>query len=280
MIVRTLGSSRLREAVESLKHQTLRDFEVVVVDMSKVGAAHIMEDFRDCLPTIRNVRIGRPLSRADALNQGIRNSSAASIAILDEDNVYDPEHLETLVRGLNENGVDLVYTGVRRTTYNNAAQLVDTTEWQRSYDFKELLRGNYIHTAGTAFRRTIWERLGGYDSRFPVYEDYDFLLRVASIGRIRAIPTCTAESRSFTGIPGMQNHALNENEAVRRCEAGVRWVHRKLHSSSKVSRSNIDSGDERHSVRAGILGTLNRLRKTVDLVDWWWHHSLPQQKRS
>lgn len=287
VIVRTLGrNEHLKAALESLSHQTLRDFEVVVVDMSARGVGSVVVRYRERLRSIQYLQIGKPLPRAEALNQGIRKASAAKISILDDDNLYDPVHLAMLVEGLEETGADLVYTGVRRTTYTDAGQLVDTTEWNRPYDFNELLKGNYIHTAGTGFWKFTWERHGGYDARFPVYEDYDFLLRVGATGRIAGLGAVTAESRSFTGKPGVQNHRLSEADHVRRCQAGLRWLHRDLFCSPEGSRATqapllvARQGKARHSrIRVLFQRLHHRGELLGDLLGWWWYHALPYRER-
>src|SRR5438270_6487491 len=177
VILRTLDrNEQLCEALESLAGQTRRDFEVVVVDMNEGGVAPLLERFRGRLPRVRHLPVGRPLAAPEATNRGIRHAAAEKIAILDDDNLYDPTHLEVLSDGLERTGADLVYTGVRRATYTRSGQPVDVAVWHRPYDFTQLLFGNYIHTAGTAFWKRTWERLGGFDPRFPVGEDYEFLL--------------------------------------------------------------------------------------------------------
>jgi hypothetical protein len=40
---------------------------------------------------------------------------------------------------------------------------------QLPFDFSRLLEGNFIFTVATAFRRALWDEVGRYDERFPVY---------------------------------------------------------------------------------------------------------------
>lgn len=281
VIIRTINRGhRLREALESLAHQTQRNFEAVIVDMSGGHVVSIVEDYYERLPQIQHLQIGKPLCRSEALNQGIRNAVADKIAILDDDNLYDPTHLEILVTGLEQTGADLVYTGVRRTTYTPAEQLIDVAEWHDTFDFARLVFGNYIHTSGTAFWKRTWERLDGYDPRFPVYEDYDFLLRVGATGRIQCLPAVTAESRSFTGKPGVQNHALEEQSA-RRCRAGVFWVHRSLltperfEAHAELLKSKGVTG--RHLIKSWTEWYV-RGRMVKDLPGWWLYYAWPYRK--
>jgi hypothetical protein len=294
VILRTLGRNELlAEALESLARQTRRDFEVVVVDMNERNVSPVLERFHGRIPQVRHLAIGKPLVGAEATNEGIRHAAADKIAVLDDDNLYDPTHLEVLVGGLEQTGADLVYTGVRRTTQTPAGQLVDVTVWHRPYEFKLLLLGNYIHTAGTAFWKRTWERLGGFDPRCPVYDDYEFLLRVGATGRIACLPAVTAVSRSFTGRPGVQNHVVREPHHIRRCNAGVRWLHRKLISperrraaaeaagskSKEAAALPPPGGGLTRSLRRSVGGLRRRGEMAVDLLGWWWYHALPYLRR-
>lgn len=275
VIIRTLDrSALLREALESLARQTRRDFEAVIVDMSDGQAALVLKPYYERLPHIQHLRVGRPLSRAEALNQGIRNAAADKIAILDDDNLYDPAHLEVLIQGLERTDADLVYTGVSRITYNQTHQLIDSAEWHHPYDFTELLRGNYIHTAGTAFWKRTWERLGGYDPRFPVWEDYEFLLRVGATGRIECLPAVTAESRSFTGQPGIQNHVFGGYRPIRRCQAGIHWLHRDHYTTERrAAHAETLRAQGISQPRISLPARLfRRGRMMIDLLGWWWFY--------
>src|SRR5262245_55847155 len=113
VIVRTFDRNRfLREALESLAQQSRHDFEAVVVDMNRSRASSVLDAFRQTLPGLVHLQVGKLLNGPSATNLGIRNASSDKIAILDDDNLYDRSHIESLVEGLEGTGADLVYTGV------------------------------------------------------------------------------------------------------------------------------------------------------------------------
>src|SRR4051812_42003729 len=204
VVVRTLGpAGRLAEALESLVLQTRRDFEVVVVDMSQGKIAAALARVAPRLPRLRHLTPGRRLSRPAALNAGIAAAGAPSIGILDDDNLYDPEHLDRLVSGLESTGADYVYTGVRHATYDPDGRPRACREVAIPFVFDRVSLGNFIYATGSAFRKSLWERIGGYDERFAVFEDWDFILRAAQAGRLVHLPVVSGESRKFTGIDGV-----------------------------------------------------------------------------
>jgi len=275
VIVRTLGRhNRLADALESLARQEWRDFEVVVVDMSEGKVASTLDQFNTRVPGLRHVALP-PSPRPVALNAGIAAARAPRIAILDDDNIYDPGHLAILAEGLADPAVDCVYTGVRHATYSSKGDFVESSDVSIPFEFESLLIGNFIYATGSAYRKAIWERVGGYDNRFTVFEDWDFLIRVAVAGRLRHIPVVSSESRKFTGIPGVANFDL-EIAAVRRCHAGIHWKHRRLLDAAaraRLKRAYAAHCRRRRPPRKGLLSwTLGgwRLEFGWDLLAWWW----------
>jgi glycosyltransferase involved in cell wall biosynthesis len=273
VIVRTLGSPRLGEALESLARQTRRDFEVILVDMSGGRAAPSLARSRTVLPAVQSVVFERPIPRPAALNAGIRAARAERIGILDDDNLYDPPHLDRLLAGLEE-GADYVYTGVRHSTFTEEGQLIETHEVSLPFEFRRVALGNYIYSTGSAFRKSLWERVGGYDERFTVFEDWDFIIRAAQTGTFQHLPAVSGESRKFTGLQGASRFHL-EVAATRRCMAGVYWKHRHLFRDDlrrDLKRISAVHCRNRIPARTGWLASEVggwRLELGLDLLAWW-----------
>jgi len=232
IILRTLGRAQLPDALASLASQTRRDFEVVVVDMSGGTIAPLLERFAPRLPALRVVASPR-CARPKALNAGIAAASAPVIGILDDDNLYDPAQVEILLAGLESTQAAYVYAGVRDTTYSTGGEWIATREVVRPFVFDELLGSNFIYATGSALRKSLWERVGGYDERFDVLEDWDFLIRAAQAGTIASLGVIAGESRKFTGIAGASTFNL-EVARVCRCYARIHWKHRRLYLARRL----------------------------------------------
>ena len=278
VVIRTLGRRRrLAEALASLAAQTRRDFEVVVVDMSN-GAAD--ETLARCapprLPALRRLAPRRLLSRPAALNAGIAAARAPHIAILDDDNLYDPEHLQRLLGGLESSGADYVYSGVRHATYTPDGRRIACREVAIPFRLDRVILGNFIYATGSAYRRSLWQRLGGYDERFTVFEDWDFIIRAAQAGTLLHLPLVSGESRKFTGDEGASTFEL-EIRDVRRCHAGIYWKHRRLFRGELRRELKVAAADHcrrRRPARTGLLARSVggwRLELGRDLLAWWCH---------
>ncbi|MEB3322107.1 MAG: glycosyltransferase [Synechococcaceae cyanobacterium] len=224
VIVRTLGRARIAEALASIANQRWADVEVVVIDMSRRGMASFVRKYPR---RIQTVEVGRPLNRSLALNLAIQHCQGDLIGILDDDNLYLPSHIEHLVNALGAAKADMAYTGILRQTLTPEGRLIHEETMDMEFSYRELLSGNYIYASGVLFTKRIWQRIGGYDERFPIYEDWDFYIRLGNAGKICHVNGSTAISRNFTGIVGSSSHTL-ETSSLRRCYQGVLWTHRKL----------------------------------------------------
>ncbi len=274
VVVRTLGSVRLGDALESLAVQTRRDFEVVIVDMSDGRIDELLDRFASRLPSLQRVTPASRRTRPAALNAGVRAARAPLLAVLDDDNLYDPDHLETLVGGLETTGADYVYTGVRHATYEPSGRLVERRDVSLPWNFDRVILGNFVYATGSAYRRSLWEAVTGYDERFVVFEDWDFIIRAAQRGRIEHLPVVTGESRKFTGVPAV-SHFDREIGAARRCLAGVYWTHRHLYRGrlrDELKAASAEHCRRRFQARTGLLAkTVGgfRLELGLDLALWW-----------
>ena len=235
VIVRTTGRLVLLDALESLAKQTLRDFEVVLVDMSDGHMESKIEAIGGQLPKLVHLHPPGLLSRPAALNYAIQRAQGRYIGVLDDDNYYEPQHLEVLQKGIDQSGADLIYTGVSFRTFTPAGQLISEERHSVPFDFERLLVGNYIYCSGSVYSKDGWQRVGGYDLCFPVYEDWEFLIRLTKNARVMSLPGYSAVSRSFTGVPGVHEHN-RDFEECRRCAAKVHWKHRKPFDRKRRAR--------------------------------------------
>jgi GT2 family glycosyltransferase len=90
------GERFLRTCLPSLREQSFRDFETVVVDNGSTDGSvtFISERF----PEVRMVRLPENLGFSAAVNAGIRASETEFVALLNNDTEQDPGWLAALVR--------------------------------------------------------------------------------------------------------------------------------------------------------------------------------------
>ncbi|MGH2956787.1 MAG: glycosyltransferase [Solirubrobacterales bacterium] len=167
----------VRQAVRSVLAQTYRDFELIVVDDGSSDGTREALDGLD--PRIR-YRWQPNRGAGAARNAGLRLARGSIVAFLDSDNLWTPEHLETLTRALEGHPeADIAYTGLGRAG----------GETRVKAPIADLLHGNIVpFTSGVALRREVALGADGFDERLAVGEDADLWMRLALRGSRFAIP--------------------------------------------------------------------------------------------
>lgn len=105
----------LKRALKSCLAQTFRDFEVIVVDDGSDTAGgpcmELLPEFEEA--GIRLIGMNLPENsgyQSVPKNVGIGYAHGSYIAYLDDDNEFDPDHLESLVAEIEKMGCDAVYS--------------------------------------------------------------------------------------------------------------------------------------------------------------------------
>ncbi len=111
----------IRRALESLRAQTLDDWELIIVDDgSPDDTAAAVAPYR-ADPRVRYLRLERNRGLGAALNTALDLARAPLVAYLPSDDVYYAEHLAALITALEgDEAAVLAYSGVRHH-YNRAA---------------------------------------------------------------------------------------------------------------------------------------------------------------
>lgn len=182
------GLPYLKETVEGVLNQTLRDFEYVIVDDgSDDGTCQYLEGLKD--PRIRLILLPRS-GRGVALNMGLAACRSDLVAVIDADDVDSPIRLEQQWRLMNEYlelsvlscncalDIKYLYTG---PYYDLPIIRVDP---------KDFIKRTPISHSGAIMRRKTVIEVGGYNEKRRDLFDYDLWLRLAekgySFGRVGA----------------------------------------------------------------------------------------------
>ncbi|HLG37630.1 MAG TPA: glycosyltransferase family A protein [Nitrososphaera sp.] len=99
----------LRDAVDSVSAQTIRNFEIIVVDDGSADHTHeLVLSYKDKVKYLYQDHE----ERAAARNKGIRCAKGAYIAFLDSDDLWLSNHLEECLKALQSNpDAGLCYSG-------------------------------------------------------------------------------------------------------------------------------------------------------------------------
>ena len=183
----------LREALESVRRQTFRDFECVVADDgSRPLAAEVVEPLAASDPRFRCIALPHSGWHGRVRNEALHASSSPLVAFLDDDDLWLPESLAERVKALEqESETALVFGQVER--FGARAGLYPERVPQRP-SLERLLRGNPIPCSTVLVRREVLEAAGPFREDIAI-TDYAMWLRVRRLAPIRGLERILARYR-------------------------------------------------------------------------------------
>lgn len=196
VIVRTKDRpALLREALDSIR-ATRYPCEIVVVNDGGQAILPVPDG-------VTLIEHEQSRGRSEAANAGVRAASNAFIAFLDDDDLYYPEHLATLANASASahaawytDAVSAFLAPGESGAYEAHARL---RIYAHEYDRELLLIDNYIPLPTLLIPRESFLSAGGFDPAFDLFEDWDFLIRLAARGDFVRIPRVTCEIRHIEG---------------------------------------------------------------------------------
>lgn len=147
----------------------------------------------------------RPTGRSEAMNAGVKAATTQYVAFLDDDDVFYREHLATLSLSAQSaptfcawycDAVSTFWKVAESGKFETRAKL---RLFSTDFDRELLLVDNYIPLPTLLVERDAFLEAGGFDRQFDLFEDWDFLIRLAQRGDFLHIPRVTCEVRRFEG---------------------------------------------------------------------------------
>ncbi|MEW6347591.1 MAG: glycosyltransferase [Thermodesulfobacteriota bacterium] len=176
----------LMRAVESVRRQTFRDFELIVVDDgSSDGTSELLEGLSADVQSFRHPNRGVAAAR----NLGIEHSHGELIAFLDSDDEWLPEKLAMQVARYDGANPDF-FCHTNEIWLRNGKELSQKKihRKQGGRFFERALERCLISPSSAMMSRALLDRFGRFDETLPAAEDYDLWLRVTAYCEVQFIP--------------------------------------------------------------------------------------------
>jgi glycosyltransferase involved in cell wall biosynthesis len=163
------GKPFLFECLESIMTQSLRPYEVIVVDDGSIDdSKNIVERFTD----IKYLRIENS-GVASARNTGISFSTGQWIAFIDQDDFWAKNSLRDRMNSATENTHDGIVIGKQQWFLDGLTTL---PSWVKQEQMADSLDGFLLGCA--LIRRDLFETFGMFDSTFRLCSDFDWFFRL------------------------------------------------------------------------------------------------------
>ncbi|MBF0565223.1 MAG: glycosyltransferase [Nitrospirae bacterium] len=223
IIVRTKDRPKmLMSALASIGSQSYRHIEVVLVndggeDISLDLVTDVLNgasssDSDSGNIAVNYVNLPTNTGRAHAANIGLKYSGGQYVGFLDDDDEFQPDHVETLVSFLEKGDFHITYSdcSLNVKQFDPDKKEFITSEsykfFDEDFDYDLLLMENYIPLHCLMFERSALEGQT-FDESFDLFEDWDFLIRVASRHPFHHVKKTTAiynKWNVFSQITGLK----------------------------------------------------------------------------
>ncbi len=173
------GEAHVEESCQSILNQTFQDFQIIVIDDGShdqtVQKVRQIRDERIILKTIQHGGLTK------ALNHGLFLARGFYVARMDADDIALPERFEKQVQYLDQHPrVALLGTAYEIISEDGRRQTPRLPVLTTSFKIKRALpKFNPFCHGSMMIRREALERVGFYDERFRLAQDYDLWFRIA-----------------------------------------------------------------------------------------------------
>jgi len=236
----------LMNALKSIFGQTYQYYEVIVINDGGSDVRQLFEGLNNdkirCLQ--HDTNRGLPAAR----NTGIKAARGKYVAYLDDDDLFYPDHLETLVNFLESTEYQVAYTDAHRSyqEMRNGKYVTIKKEvpYSFEFDYERILKENFIPVLCVMHRRSCLDTVGLFDETLQSLEDWDLWMRMSRIFQFAHIPlvTCSVSWRQdgSTMTSGQQQKMKEANAIV--VERGKEYhCAGRIHTETQESRSAHES---------------------------------------
>ena len=164
----------IEKSIESLLNQTEnQNFELIIIDdyseddTENIIKSKYCQEIKNKI--IRYVKLDRHRGVSYARNQGLKQAKNEWIAYLDSDNILDKDYIKTFSEAIRSNYNYKIFYSQLQTSNKEIIG--------NPFDYKEIVRRNYIDMGVFVHHKSLVKRFGGFDTELKRLVDWDLIVR-------------------------------------------------------------------------------------------------------
>lgn len=168
------GAKTIEKTIQSVLNQSYKNIEYIIVDgLSEDGTQEIIEKYRSRIAVFISEKDD---GLYDAMNKGIRSATGDIVGIINSDDWYAENAVKKVVNYFEQSQQELVYGRI----------VYVYPDGRKKLEVKKPLNQIWYSMATphpTIFiKRSIYEKLGYFDTEYKIAADYDYILKLYSKG--------------------------------------------------------------------------------------------------
>ncbi len=201
------GAGTLRRCLDSVKSQTYRDFELIVIDGgSSDGSLEILRQYQD---SIHYWESEPDRGIYHAWNKGLDHVTGDWVNFLGADDYFpEPEVLDLVAAGIARSCPDIRIVYGREAIVSPSGEILAVLgdPWEKISD-RFMIEMCLPHTA-TFHHVSLFQDHGRLDESFKIAGDYEFLLRELKHRSARFFPDITVKAVTCFGVSKDWSHGV------------------------------------------------------------------------
>ena len=211
VIVRTKDRpTLLANALRSIVEQSYANIEIVVVNDGGQDVKDVVTGLAGDMP-VTYIAHQKGQGRSVAANAGLKSARGVYLNFLDDDDVFYPDHIETLVKAILSRDEKIVYSSVLSVYFNGPPEnpqncVKKVVNHNIDFDPDRILFQNYIPIMSVLFDREVLSKVEGFSRDLTLFEDWDFWIRASRHFRFHHVDGITAEYRFYGAETTEESH--------------------------------------------------------------------------
>jgi glycosyltransferase involved in cell wall biosynthesis len=172
----------IEETINSVLSQRDINYEYIIIDGKSTDKTYsIINKYSESIDKIISEKDN---GLYDAMNKGIALSRGKYISIINSDDYYTNNHvLYDVMNVFSKENVDTVFGNIYY--FNKKNKNIITRAWEAS----QFNKGSFVkgwHPPHPAFivKKSLYDKIGVYNTNYKIVSDYDFMLRAFEINQI------------------------------------------------------------------------------------------------
>ena len=181
------GEKYLADCLGSILKQKYKNLEIILYDNFSTDKSKIIaNNFKD--DRIKLFSSNKKLHLYDARNEAINNASGELIAFLDVDDWWDENYLISRAKKFDDYNYDIFYTNTlifyeKNKRFSKYKDYILPT----GKIYKKLAKDYCIIISGLILRKKIFDKIGGFNPKFNIIGDFDFVMRASKTYNFHAL---------------------------------------------------------------------------------------------